>query len=116
MKHLFDTYEGPFSVWCDEEGGEGTHDPRDSDCPSCLREAAEYGAAAAMRCAAVEALGSSDDELRAERDHALAQLTKVERSLHAIGFFFCHGCDRITNAKDAGMLVPVRLCTTCVPQ
>lgn len=41
--------------WCDEDGGDSTEDPRDATCPECLRRAASYGAAAAMRYAAVEA-------------------------------------------------------------
>ena len=111
MRHL--TRSGTV-VWCEDPTGELTDDPRDSDCSECLREAAEYGAAAAMRCAAVESMASSDPELRQERDHALAQVAKIQKALNDVGWFWCAGCDNIIRTEDAGMLVPIRMCRGCV--
>ena len=118
MKHLAFgecDEEGYVKHWCGLQFliDDSATDPRDADCTSCLREAAEYGAAAAMRCAAVESIGAGDDELRQDRDHALRQLSKLERAMYSVGFFLCPSCDLITKTEDAGMLVPIRLCRAC---
>lgn len=113
MSHLRDSRVSA-RAWC---GGDGdrTEDPDVASCCECLREAASYGARCAMRCAAVEALSSTDEELAQERDHALAQVAKIQKTLNDVGWFWCTGCDNIIRTEDAGMLVPVRLCRGCAP-
>lgn len=84
------------ATWCDQRG-EDTDDVHAATCTACLREAASYGAAAAMRCAAVEAGGSTDEELIAERDNAIAELDKLRGILGQHQLFACAGCSRLFN-------------------
>jgi len=98
VKHLSREATGTLTTWCKRvTWDEIVRDPRDSNCVDCLREAAAYGAAAAMRCAAVEAGGSSDEELVAERDHAVAELDKLRGILGQHQLFACAGCSRLFN-------------------
>lgn len=101
------------ATWCDESGS-NTDDPREATCTECLRNAAEYGAAAAMRCAAVEAGGGSDPELEKERDDALRSLDNLRKKLVEAGWFMCQTCERLMTVSGTGFVVGnMRWCTAC---
>lgn len=103
--------------WCQNVGKDGsTEDPRRATCSECLRKAAEYGAAAAMRCAAVEAGGARDPELEAERDEALRRLNTLGAELEKRGAFFCNGCDELCATRDRAVQAGFAgWCKECVP-
>lgn len=114
MRHLISNIDGEGysdEYWCGadahstENAQHETADPRDSTCAECLRNAAEYGAAAAMRCAAVEAGAERDPELEKERDHAIAELNKLQEILGQNGLFACAGCSRLWHVDAAGFCV-----------
>lgn len=114
MKHLAvgDT------VWCDDEDGvHETDDPRDATCTDCLRRAAAYGAAAAMRYAAVEAGATRDPELVRERDEAIRRVNAINNALEFQGrAFFCAGCERIFKVDERKLNVnAVSWCGECAP-
>lgn len=113
MKHLV-IYGEP---WCDRASGtDFTDDPRDSTCPDCLKIAAAYGAAAAMRYAAVEAGATRDPELVRERDAALDQVNRINRAITRQGGFYCNECGRIRALNERGIVVnDVVWCTDCSP-
>ncbi len=95
------------TAWCDDsEDEEVTDDPRDATCAACLRVAAAYGAAAAMRYAAVEAGATRDPELVRERDEAIRRLNKISDALEDEGVFCCQGCERMYNTHERTLHVP----------
>ncbi len=84
------------SSWCDsDEIRDLTDDPRDATCADCLNKAAAYGAAAAMRFAAVEAGATRDPELVRERDEAMRKLNTICKDLESRSAFFCTGCEKL---------------------
>lgn len=91
MKHLLCGDQ----LFCDCEGDNGdliTEDPRDATCVDCLRRAASYGAAAAMRYAAVEETQFRDPELQQERDFAVAKLNEFRKALADVDMYVCEEC------------------------
>jgi tellurite resistance protein len=95
------------TAWCENsEDEEVTDDPRDATCSACLRIAAAYGAAAAMRYAAVENGATRDPELVRERDEAIRRLNAICDALEEENAFFCHDCERMMNTCDRGLHVP----------
>lgn len=105
-------------TWCeaDPENARTTDDPRDATCPDCLRRAASYGAAAAMRYAAVEAGVTQDPELERERDEAMRRLNAVNDALEKQSAFFCSDCMRLRNTKDRAVCANgVSWCKACAP-
>lgn len=113
MKHL----EMGGVVWCDDDVSETTDDPRDSTCIDCLRRAAAYGAAAAMRYAAVEAGATQDPELVRERDEALRRLNAIGDALELQGAFFCHDCLKLKRVDERKISAgAVAWCRDCAPQ
>lgn len=104
MKHL--SRDRLQATWCGRiTPDEDAVDPHDADCAACLREAATYGAKAAMRCAAVEAGASSDPEIAAERDAAIAELDKLRGIIGQHGLFACAGCSRLFSTDLVGFHV-----------
>lgn len=105
-------------AWCENSEDEDvTDDPRDATCAACLRIAAAYGAAAAMRYAAVEAGATRDPELVRERDEALRRLAAINALLEEENVFFCHDCERLMNMRDRGLHVPPSSwCWDCAPR
>lgn len=114
-------------LWCDLERvgvqtpvarkealATATDSPRDATCITCLKVAGEYGAAAAMRYAAVEAGVTHDPELARERDEAIRKLdtfTEAVRKQHA---FFCTSCEKLF--PDAALAIEaggVSWCENC---
>ncbi len=89
-------------VWCESEDDDGTRDPLAATCTACLREAASYGAAAAMRCAAVEAGAERDPEIEKERDEAIAALDRLRSILGDSELFPCAGCNRLFHVQAMG--------------
>lgn len=113
MSHLF--ING--TNWCDDEDGDNTDDPRDATCAACLRGAAAYGAAAAMRYAAVEAGATQDPELVRERDNAMHRLNAVNNALERQGAFFCNDCMKVYKKDDRSICVnDVSWCRHCAPE
>ncbi len=104
MIHLVsNTDDGDVCVWCEASGeGKVTEDPYDADCADCLREAATYGAKAAMRCAAVEAGAERDPEIAKERDEAIAALDKLCGVLGENELFVCAGCQKMYHVQGMG--------------
>jgi hypothetical protein len=94
MRHLWRSTD---EVWCDADAfiKSAVNDPYDADCAECLRYAATYGAKAAMRGAAVEALPERDEEVEQERDHAIVELDKLRGILGQHDLFACAGCSRL---------------------
>lgn len=113
MRHL----EHLAGVWCEvDEIVDSTDDPRDATCAQCLRRAAAYGAAAAMRGAAVEAGVTQDPELVRERDEAIRKLGRMSAQLERQGAFFCTGCEVIKAERDCALQVEnVSWCRACAP-
>lgn len=105
-------------VWCDEPGEDDdvTDDPRDATCADCLKRAAAYGVAAAMRYAAVEAGATRDPELVRERDEAIRRVSAIGAALEGHSAFFCHGCESLFRLDErklhAGGLA---WCVRCAP-
>lgn len=115
MRHLFVGDD----TWCDDAAGEveATDDPRDATCGACLQKAAAYGAAAAMRFAAVEAGASRDPELVRERDEAIRRLSAVTDALESQSrAFFCTGCLQLFPTTKRSLAVDrLSWCSTCAP-
>ncbi len=104
--------------WCDLDltGLDSfVEDPREATCLDCLQRAASYGAAAAMRGAAVEAAGAvKDPELEAERDEAIKQLDGFRKAFAGGGGFVCESCTKCFNIKRAVLEVgSQRWCDNC---
>jgi hypothetical protein len=114
MKHL--EFNG--DVWCDAlHPSDATDDPRDPTCTECLRIAAAYGAAAAMRYAAVEAGATRDPELVRDLDEAIRRVNAINDALEAQNAFFCNDCMKLCDVKDRGMNVDtVSWCRRCAPR
>lgn len=105
-------------IWCDDaQDSEGTtDDPRDATCSDCLKRAASYGAAAAMRYAAVEAGATQDPELVRERDEALTRVKHINRALEQKDAFFCNDCLRLHHVSERGLSAGgVSWCADCAP-
>ena len=106
-------------LWCDADGDEEitiTEDPRDPTCLECLKRASSYGAATAMRYAAVEAGATRDPELIKERDEAMRQLNEIQRAVNRQGGFFCNACGRIRALSDRALATnDVAWCLACAP-
>lgn len=106
-------------IWCPVDGDEqieATDDPRDAGCSECLRAAAAYGAAAAMRCAAVEAGGTRDPELVRERDDALRRLNAINDALEGQRAFFCNDCLKLFSVGDRALSAgQMSWCKQCTP-
>lgn len=102
-------------VWCEDDNiVDSTDDPREATCAECLRRAAAYGAAAAMRYAAVEAGKTQDPELARERDEAMRRLNMICKALEEERVFFCFGCTTLKPAAECGMRAgDVVWCTSC---
>ncbi len=102
-------------VWCDE-GAECTDDPRDATCVECLKRAASYGAAAAMRYAAVEAGAKRDPELVQERDEAIRRVDAINDALEGQGAFFCTDCMKLFRVDRRGLNAgKLSWCVHCAP-
>lgn len=103
--------------WCGEENAiDVTDNPRDATCPACLCRAAEYGAAAAMRYAAVEAGATQDPELVRERDNALHKVNAINNALERQKAFFCEDCMKLYNVAQRALSVNgVSWCEQCAP-
>lgn len=102
-------------TWCGGDG-DNTDDPRDATCAECLRIAAAYGAAAAMRYAAVEAGATRDPELVRERDEAIRRVDAINNALEEQRAFFCTGCLRLFKTTDRALNVnSVSWCYSCAP-
>lgn len=107
-------------VWCktgaDEMHIESTENPRDATCSDCLRNAAEYGAAAAMRCAAVEAGVTHDPELQRERDEAIRRVDAINNALERQFCFFCTGCLKLFEVSRRALNInATSWCSSCAP-
>ena len=113
MIHL-DMMDG---VWCDEEEIHDTcDDPRDATCVDCLKRAAAYGAAAAMRYAAVEAGATRDPELVRERDEAIRRVNAINDALEGQQAFFCVGCLKLHRIATRALNVnATSWCAACAP-
>lgn len=114
MKHLF--FGG--GVWCEEaeNGIDETNDPHGATCLECLRHAAEYGAAAAMRYAAVQAGATQDPELVRERDNALHKVNAINNALERQKAFFCEDCMKLYNVAQRALSANgVSWCEHCAP-
>ncbi len=106
------------AIWCDDaQDHEGsTEDPRDATCSDCLRRASSYGAATAMRYAAVEAGATQDPELVRERDDAIRKLNLVNKLLERQNAFVCADCQELKRINDRGAHVgTVSWCNECAP-
>lgn len=105
--------------WCDEDyAGIMTSDPLEATCTICLREAATFGAKAAVRCMAVEGSESADEELKAERDAAIQSATRAKKALMDRGLFVCEECHKTRSLQmQLGYQVPgeppLVWCTDC---
>lgn len=95
-------------LWCDLERvgvqspparrealASATNSPHEATCSVCLKVAAEYGAAAAMRYAAVEAGVTQDPELSRERDEAMRKLDTFIEAVRRQHAFFCTACEKL---------------------
>lgn len=105
-------------LWCDDAQDHETitEDPRDATCIECLRRAAAYGAAAAMRYAAVEAGATQDPELARERDEAIRRLNATNKLLDQRGAFVCYDCGGMFRADQRTVQAGfTSWCATCVP-
>ena len=113
MKHLIINGD----PWCDtDDFYDNIDDPREATCSNCLKIAAAYGAAAAMRYAAVEAGATRDPELVRERDAALEQVNRINRAIARQGGFYCFGCQRILARSELKIVAnDVAWCTECAP-
>lgn len=114
-------------LWCDLERvgvqtpiarrdalASATNDPRDATCGGCLKVAAEYGAAAAMRYAAVEAGVAQDPELARERDEAIRKLDTFMEAVRRQHAFFCTSCEKLyPEAALAIEIGGVSWCESC---
>lgn len=112
MKHLLFNQ----GVWCDNDEplDDHTEDPRDATCSTCLKIAAGYGAAAAMRYAAVEAGATRDPELVRERDEAIRKLNTFMDAVRRQRVFFCTSCEKLFPDAALGLEVGgVSWCEGC---
>lgn len=106
------------AIWCDDaqDYESSTEDPRDATCSECLKRAASFGAAAAMRYAAVEAGATQDPDLVRERDEALRRINLINKSLLGQGAFFCVDCVTLNRLADRGLCVGNQSwCKSCAP-
>lgn len=106
------------ALWCDEhQDHEGTtEDPRDATCSDCLKRAASYGAAAAMRYAAVEAGATQDPELIRERDEAIRRLGEISAQLERQSVFFCNDCLKLKSTDTRALVAgDISWCSACAP-
>ncbi len=106
------------AYWCDDhQDYEGsTEDPRDATCSDCLKRAASYGAASAMRYAAVEAGATQDPELVKERDNALKRVDTIYKALEMQSEFYCSDCNRILSTHERGLSAGgTSWCFECAP-
>lgn len=105
-------------IWCDEhqDHESTTEDPRDATCSDCLKRASSYGAATAMRYAAVEAGATQDPDLVCERDEAIRRLRVLSEQLERQSVFFCTGCTRLRGATDRTLIAGgLSWCSECAP-
>lgn len=103
-------------AWCDDDSDDLTDDPRDATCSACLKRAASYGAAAAMRYAAVEAGATQDPELVRERDEAIRRVNAVNDALETQNVFFCNDCMRLSSVEKRALTAGgVSWCRECAP-
>ena len=105
-------------TWCDADDDicDATEDPRDATCTDCLRRAASFGAAAAMRYAAVEAGASRDPELVRERDEAIRRVDAINNALEGQKAFFCVGCLKLFRVDKRALNVnATSWCAGCAP-
>jgi hypothetical protein len=104
-------------TWCDDDSSEDcTDDPRDATCSDCLKRAAAYGAAAAMRYAAVEAGATQDPELVRERDEAIRRVDAINNALEKQHAFFCNDCMQLCRVSDRALNAGgVSWCADCAP-
>lgn len=115
MKHLF----FGDAVWCPEaeDAMDVTDDPRDATCSECLKHAAEYGAAAAMRYAAVTAGVTHDPELERERDEAIKRVQAINNALEKQNAFFCNDCMKLYSTRQRGLSAGgASWCVFCAPK
>lgn len=105
-------------LWCDDaQDHEGTtEDPRDATCSDCLKRASSYGAATAMRYAAVEAGVTQDPELVRERDEAIRRLEAIGDALEGREAFFCTDCLKLHHVSNRGLDTgKLSWCKGCAP-
>ena len=103
-------------TWCDDDSEDVTDDPRDATCSDCLKRAASYGAAAAMRYAAVEAGVTQDPEVARERDEAIRRVAAINDALEKQGAFFCNDCMRVGSVTDRALTAGrASWCGNCAP-
>lgn len=109
-------------VWCDGEEeadiDDAVNDPRKATCVECLQRAASYGAAAAMRCAAVEAAKqSTNNDITRERDEAMRRLNAMQAALERQATaFFCHSCLRLYKMSECVLTAGgLSWCAKCAP-
>ena len=106
MRHLVKNECDYTALWCRAtRADEHTSDPLEATCAACLREAATYGAKAAMRCAAVEAGAERDPEIERERDEAIAALDKMRKILGDNELFPCQSCSKLFHVQNMGFHV-----------
>lgn len=104
-------------IWCEnQDGADSTSDPRDATCEECLKRAASFGAAAAMRYAAVEAGATRDPELVRERDEAIRRVNAINDALERQRAFFCNDCMKLCSTSDRALNInSVSWCVHCAP-
>jgi hypothetical protein len=117
MKHLIlNEDDGDIDIWCDEPRFKKTEcvaNIEECECVECLRQMGSVGAAAAMRCVALEQ-GSDARETSQERDHAIAQLRKYQKALAARNLFICDNCIRLQPLSEAAIQVgTISWCKGC---
>lgn len=114
MKHLYRGWDGEDPrAWCNAVD-DSTDDPLEATCTDCLREAATYGAKAAMRCAAVEAGAERDPEIEKERDEAIVALDTLRKILGDNELFPCAGCSKLFHVQNMGFHVGLMAwCNEC---
>ena len=106
------------AIWCDDapDHETTTEDPRDATCSDCLKRAAGYGAAAAMRYAAVQAGATQDPELVRERDEAIRRLNAVGDALEKQHVFFCNDCLKLRGTDKRTLTAgSMSWCSDCAP-
>ena len=106
------------AIWCDDapDHETTTEDPRDATCSDCLKRAAGYGAAAAMRYAAVEAGATQDPELARERDEAIRRVLAIGDALEKREAFFCNDCMKLQHVSSRSLVAGgTSWCNECAP-
>ena len=86
-------------VWCGGSGGVDD-DPRVASCHACLTNAATYGAAAAMRAAAIEF--ANNTEAVKERDTIMAEIAAMREALAENDLFHCRRCQTVMHKGFKG--------------